>query len=289
MEIIYEDAKYPSAEHAFQAAKCIYDDDRDKIRKAKSPSIAKKIGRSIKIVDNWENKKRTVMFEILEIKFRNSDLRQSLIQTGIQEIVEHNNWHDVYWGVCDCQRHKSRGKNMLGILLEEIRANIFLEIRHLEPNIVGEIYNNHSRNSNSNYVATSMEYRPRNYRKVLACTKCDDVIFSDGQVEKIAKHILSHTSGPHSLIFNKDERSYLKYACKRMFRCENCTWKYDSENEVVQHCCVGDLCIVCDYNPCCCCLIEQDEQLCYCYSGDDEFKCSDCREKENVHYSSNEE
>lgn len=45
---------YPSAEHAFQAAKCVYADDHEKIRTASTPAIAKSIGRSVHLKRNYE-------------------------------------------------------------------------------------------------------------------------------------------------------------------------------------------------------------------------------------------
>ena len=52
----------------------------------------------------------------LEQKFSNPQLRQMLVDTGDEELIEGNTWGDVIWGV-----YKGVGTNWLGKLLMEIR------------------------------------------------------------------------------------------------------------------------------------------------------------------------
>lgn len=68
IEINFEGRNYPTAEHAFQAAKCVNADDKEKIRGSSTPTIAKSIGRSVQLRKDWESKKLTIMEEILEVK-----------------------------------------------------------------------------------------------------------------------------------------------------------------------------------------------------------------------------
>ena len=49
--------------------KCINDIDREKIIKAKTPSEAKKIGRKVKIRNDWEYVKENVMYNGVKAKF----------------------------------------------------------------------------------------------------------------------------------------------------------------------------------------------------------------------------
>jgi ribA/ribD-fused uncharacterized protein len=109
---------FPSVEHAYQAAKT----NNTIIRQAMaymSAAEAKKTGRNLDLRPGWEDMKVEVMRQLLVRKFTHPDLCKQLLDTGDAELIEGNTWGDIYWGVC-----KGRGKNMLGKLLMEIRANI---------------------------------------------------------------------------------------------------------------------------------------------------------------------
>lgn len=121
---MYDGEKYPTAEHAFQAAKCINKNDRERIRDAKNPSIAKRLGRSVHLRSDWELEKVNIMENILKIKFHEKKLRDSLVDTKDSKLIEQNEWHDMYWGVCTCAKHMQYGKNMMGELLMKIRNEI---------------------------------------------------------------------------------------------------------------------------------------------------------------------
>jgi hypothetical protein len=111
---------YPTVEHYFQAMKTFNHIERKMIRNAPTPSQAKYRGRKCTLRDDWENVKDSIMYEALEKKFSDPDLRELLImQTGSAEIQEGNNWGDTYWGM-----HHGKGKNKLGIMLMDIRENI---------------------------------------------------------------------------------------------------------------------------------------------------------------------
>lgn len=106
--------RYPSVEHAYQALKV---GGSEEIREAKSPALAKKLGRKFPMVDDWDNKKVGVMFELVREKFKNPLLRSMLLATEDAELVEGNTWNDRVWGVC-----KGVGQNWLGKILMEVRA-----------------------------------------------------------------------------------------------------------------------------------------------------------------------
>ena len=80
--------------------------------------------------DGW--KKKMLMKRILLLKFdkNHPDLQKKLLLTGSQEIVEGNDWNDVYWGVCD-----GYGENNLGNLLMEIRRNLKDHPENLHPEV----------------------------------------------------------------------------------------------------------------------------------------------------------
>lgn len=118
-EISFEGRVYPTVEHAFQAAKCVYDADKEKIRIQPTPAAAKKIGRRVKMKATWDTERLIVMKQLLTLKFQNPQLRKALLDTGDAQLIEGNKWNDTFWGVCN-----GKGENHLGHILMEVRADI---------------------------------------------------------------------------------------------------------------------------------------------------------------------
>lgn len=128
----YEGGRYPTAEHAFQAAKSTSKIDRHAIRMARTPGIAKRMGRRLILRDDWEEIRVSVMREILTEKFTHPGLRLELVNTGNRLLVEGNTWGDRFWGACrdpvsgypswfDGKSFSLFGHNWLGVLLMDIR------------------------------------------------------------------------------------------------------------------------------------------------------------------------
>lgn len=112
-----------TSEHYFQAQKFIHSpsDYRD-VMLALSPGQAAKIGRdrSRPLRADWEDVKDDVMRKVLRAKFTQRDhLRARLLSTGDRDIVERTTY-DYYWG----SGTKGTGKNMLGVLLVELREEL---------------------------------------------------------------------------------------------------------------------------------------------------------------------
>ena len=110
---------FSSSEAAFQSAKTT---DETLIKKfvLLNPSAAKKLGRKMPLRKDWEQIKDTVMYQIVLNKFRqNLNLREKLLATGNEELVEGNWWNDTYWGRCN-----GVGKNKLGKILMEVRKEL---------------------------------------------------------------------------------------------------------------------------------------------------------------------
>ena len=81
---------------------------------------AKKLGRTVKLQENWETEKLAVMKRGLLLKFsQNEQLRKQLLATGDTYLEETNEWKDTYWGV-----YQGKGQNMLGVLLMEVRKEL---------------------------------------------------------------------------------------------------------------------------------------------------------------------
>lgn len=116
--VVYEGVEYPTAEHAFQAAKFMDPGLREQIRQKKTPKEAATLGRSrtLPLRSDWEKVKRFVMKEILGEKFQDPALRQKLLSTGDAELVHGNKHGDTYWG-----KVAGQGENVLGEILMELR------------------------------------------------------------------------------------------------------------------------------------------------------------------------
>lgn len=110
---------YPTTEHAFQAAKTEDLAQRERIRLAATPGIAKRLGRSVTLRPGWNELRLGVMSELLRRKFTIPELRWQLLATGDAELIEGNYWNDRFWGVC-----RGQGENHLGRLLMELRKEL---------------------------------------------------------------------------------------------------------------------------------------------------------------------
>jgi ribA/ribD-fused uncharacterized protein len=117
VEIKLDGIVYPNAETAFQAQKTLNVEERRKFSMLKNPVQAKRLGRKVKLRDDWKEVKLDIMTEIVSQKFlQHPHLIEMLLQTGDEELVEGNKWGDRFWGVC-----KGKGENHLGKILMKIR------------------------------------------------------------------------------------------------------------------------------------------------------------------------
>lgn len=122
--IVFDGVKYSTVEHAYVAHKTTDKQLRLGISKIKSPGEAKKYGRTINIRKDFDFLKLHLMFKLVKLKFKNNPyLLEKLISID-GEIVEHNYWHDNFWGNCTCQKcNDIMGENNLGKILMYIREN----------------------------------------------------------------------------------------------------------------------------------------------------------------------
>lgn len=117
-----------STEHYYQAQKAPNTLAYRRIMTANSPGISKCIGRVVDIPASfdWDNNKFDVMRVALRAKFSIPELRDKLLATGDEELVEGNYHNDKIWGVC---LKTNVGENWLGKLLMELRAKIRSEMQ----------------------------------------------------------------------------------------------------------------------------------------------------------------
>lgn len=107
-------------EHLYQAAKTDDEIWKERILKAPTPNLAKKIGRQCPIRESWEDEKDEVMLKLLRLKFtKGTSLALMLLETNDSELIEGNWWGDTYWGVCN-----GEGQNKLGQLLMQVRKEL---------------------------------------------------------------------------------------------------------------------------------------------------------------------
>lgn len=109
---------YPSTEHAYQAAKTIDITERIQFQTG-TAGQAKRNGRKVTVRYDWPIVKLSIMESLLIQKFSYKELGDLLMATGNEMLIEGNNFHDIYWGVCG-----GVGENHLGQLLMHIRENL---------------------------------------------------------------------------------------------------------------------------------------------------------------------
>lgn len=116
---------YPTNEHFFQAMKTLDIAERKAIAAADTPGKAKRMGRAVKLRSDWEKVKVYYMELGLRLKFADPELAKKLIDTGDEELIEGNWWHDNTWGSCFCSDCINKpGRNLLGMLLMELRKEL---------------------------------------------------------------------------------------------------------------------------------------------------------------------
>lgn len=118
--IQFEGRNYGTVEHAYQAAKTLDKEVKEKIAKAKTPGDAKSLGRKVKLRPDWEEVKLSIMYELVLSKFQtHTELALQLLTTGASALEEGNTWGDRFWG-----KVSGVGENHLGKILMQVREEI---------------------------------------------------------------------------------------------------------------------------------------------------------------------
>lgn len=126
----YAGRTWKSSEHAYAASKTSSASEYETIANAETAKVAKRMGRLSRDggivchpVDKWSSKRLGVMRSILDEKFKIPELRDMLLNTGSDPLVELNYWNDTFWGV---DINTGIGENNLGKILMSIRLDIEL-------------------------------------------------------------------------------------------------------------------------------------------------------------------
>jgi ribA/ribD-fused uncharacterized protein len=121
--IVYEDREFTCSETAYQYGKPVKKEVADWLVSAPSPHLCAAAAHalfSFDISPDWNRCKVDRMRDILKEKFtQHKDLQKLLLDTGNARLIEESTM-DAFWGV----GKKGTGKNMLGILLMEVRDEI---------------------------------------------------------------------------------------------------------------------------------------------------------------------
>ncbi len=122
--ITFEGEVFATAEHAYQAGKARKKQVKDWILSAPSPGLVAMAAHGLytwDIVPDWSKIKYERMRAVLRAKFtQHADLREVLLSTGTARLVEAGTVANVVnrtWGEVN-----GKGKNMLGIMLMELRT-----------------------------------------------------------------------------------------------------------------------------------------------------------------------
>ncbi len=118
--ITLDDKVWPTSEHYFQAQKFPSAPDyQEQMRNAARPHDVAEMGRDRSYVlrPDWDVVKDDFMrLAVLQKFAEHREIRSTLFSTGSEALIEATS-HDYYWG----EGTKQTGKNMLGIILMEVR------------------------------------------------------------------------------------------------------------------------------------------------------------------------
>jgi ribA/ribD-fused uncharacterized protein len=125
-EIVFEDQRFPTSEHAYQAGKARKPEVRTWLMQAPSPALLAMAAHGLyywDITPGWSQTKFDRMRAVLRAKFtQHTDLSDLLLSTGNARLVESattDNAVNRLWGEVG-----GKGENMLGRMLMELRAEL---------------------------------------------------------------------------------------------------------------------------------------------------------------------
>lgn len=116
---------YPTAEHAYQASKCMNAKGKREIREARSPEQAKVLANNVYKAardPEWDGGKKVIVMEqILRAKLaQHTEVADALRRSGTEKIIE-DSPIDYFWG----EGADGSGKNTLGELWMKIRSELY--------------------------------------------------------------------------------------------------------------------------------------------------------------------
>lgn len=137
-EIVFEGELYPTSEHAYQAGKARKAEVKKWLMEAPSPSLLAMAAHGLyywDVAPGWSTNKFDRMRAVLRAKFtQHADLRELLLSTGEAQLIETatvDNEVNRLWGEVN-----GVGRNMLGVMLMELRAELRIEAPEFDTYLV---------------------------------------------------------------------------------------------------------------------------------------------------------
>lgn len=125
-EVEFEDERFPTAEHAYQAGKPRKPAVRAWLMAAPSPALLAMAAHGLyhwDVAPGWSRTKFNRMERVLHAKFtQHDDLRMLLLSTGQARLIEAasvDNAVNRLWGQVN-----GKGQNVLGVMLMELRSEL---------------------------------------------------------------------------------------------------------------------------------------------------------------------
>ena len=121
--VVFEGREFPCSESAYQFGKPRDEKVAEWLVSAPKPHLCAAAAHSLFVFDvkeDWNKNKVERMRGVLRAKFsQHRDLAEKLLATGDADLIEESNM-DAFWGI----GKKGNGRNMLGMLLMEIREEL---------------------------------------------------------------------------------------------------------------------------------------------------------------------
>ena len=139
VKITHKGIVFPSVEHYYVSMKIDgpqhinvngklillgVNDAREFVASITTPGQVKRLGRTLDIRKDWDEVKFDIMLWGVRQKFKDQELQGMLLSTKEEELIEGTTWHDQYWGVCTCPKHRGEGLNNLGKILMLVRDEV---------------------------------------------------------------------------------------------------------------------------------------------------------------------
>lgn len=134
--MVFEELPYRCSESCYQSLKYAKQKSRN-IYRTMAPSTAHLRGQKIKpLRPKWDEVKDDLMYKVVFEKFyQNKNIQEILLSTGDEEIINENDYHDNYWGICSCEKCRAEnieGQNKLGKILMKVREDIPIRLQRDE-------------------------------------------------------------------------------------------------------------------------------------------------------------
>ena len=121
--------EFHTVESAYQWKKCVHNNDRDTSEKMavtrtglQAKHLSKNIREKAHLRESWNTQRRSVMYALVAVKFRDRYLRKRLLNTGEREFIEWVRSKEGFWGALTYDGRT--GQNTLGELLMQLREFI---------------------------------------------------------------------------------------------------------------------------------------------------------------------